>query len=94
MPGIERIIERFPQLYSRIGFVQHFQQLGKSEVEFILEKHLSKLGIKVRGEDFTDQETVSSIIRVTNGNFRLINRLLKQSIRIMKVKCSLQRKGF
>lgn len=87
MPGLERIIERFPQLYSRIGFVHHFQQLGKSEVEFILEKHLSKLEIKVRGEDFTDQETVSSIIRVTNGNFRLNNRLLNQSIRIMKVNC-------
>lgn len=87
MPGIERIIERFPQLYSRIGFLHQFHRLEKPEIEFILEKHFSKLGIKMVDSDFTDQEAISAIIRITNGNFRLINRLLKQSLRIMKVNC-------
>lgn len=87
MPGIERTLERSPQLYSRIGFVHQFQRLEKTEIEFIMEKHFSKLGIKITDGDFTDQEAISSIIRITNGNFRLINRLLTQSIRIMKVNC-------
>ncbi len=87
MPGIEKIIERFPQLYSRVGFVHQFKNLGKQEVEFIISKHFAKLGTRVREDDFSDQEAVSAIIRMTNGNFRLINRLLKQSYRIMQVNC-------
>jgi DNA transposition AAA+ family ATPase len=85
MPGIERILERFPQLYSRIGFMHQFQRLSKIEIEFIIEKHFSKLGVNIDAADFTDQEAISAVIRCTNGNFRLINRLVKQAIRIMKV---------
>lgn len=87
MPGIEKIIERFPQLYSRVGFVHQFRNLGKQEIEFIISKHFAKLGTKIRSDDFSDQESVSTIIRMTNGNFRLINRLLNQSYRIMQVNC-------
>ena len=85
MPGIEKTLERFPQLYSRVGFLHQFKTLGKTEIEFIIEKHFMKLGIEMDENDFSDQETVSTIIRMTEGNFRLINRLLKQSLRIMKV---------
>lgn len=87
MPGIEKTVERFPQLYSRVGFVHQFKNLGKGEVEFIISMHFSKLGIGIDETDFGDQEAVSAIIRMTNGNFRLINRLLKQSYRIMQVNC-------
>jgi DNA transposition AAA+ family ATPase len=87
MPGIDKVIERYPQLYSRVGFVHQFKNLGKNEVEFILNKHFSKLGASIDETDFGDQEAVSAIIRMTNGNFRLINRLLKQSYRIMQVNC-------
>lgn len=87
MPGIERTLERFPQLYSRIGFIHQFKNLGRAEVEFIVNKHPTNLGIRIDENDFTDQEAISAIVRMTNGNFRLINRLLKQSLRIMKVNC-------
>lgn len=87
MPGIEKILERFAQLYSRIGFVHQFKNLGKTEVEFIIDKHFEKLEVKLNSEDFGDQEALAAIVRITDGNFRLINRLLKQSQRIMKVNC-------
>ena len=57
------MIERFPQLYSRIGFVHQFKNLGKSEVEFIIAKHFSKFEIRIDESDFSDQEVVSTITR-------------------------------
>ncbi len=73
--------------HDRGRFVHQFKNLGKNEVEFIIGKHFSKLGVNIDEADFGDQEAVSTIIRMTNGNFRLINRLLKQSHRIMQVNC-------
>ena len=56
-------------------------------VRFILQYHLSKLNVDIKNDDFTDQEVMAAIVMSTGGNFRLINRLIKQSLRIMKVNC-------
>lgn len=85
MPGIEKRLIRFPQLYSRIGFVHSFKPLNESEVKFILQSQLQNLNIDLNPDDFSDQEAIGAITRITQGNFRLINRLLKQSLRVMQV---------
>lgn len=87
MPGIEKTMSRFPQLYSRIGFVHIFKNMGNQELKFILENHLSKLNYSCKDDDYTDQEVISTVLRITNGNFRLVDRVIKQAIRIMKVNC-------
>lgn len=85
MPGIEKRLVRFPQLYSRVGFIHAYKTLSDDEVRFILEKHCRILNVGIDPRDFSDQESIAAITRITHGNFRLINRLLKQAIRVMEV---------
>jgi DNA transposition AAA+ family ATPase len=85
MPGMEKKLSRYAQLYSRIGFVHGFKHLSGEGMLFIMNNYLEKLNIRINPQDFTDHETMSTIVQVTKGNFRLLNRLLKQIERIMKV---------
>jgi DNA transposition AAA+ family ATPase len=84
MPGLEKGLARYPQFYSRIGFVHEFRPLGAPEVRRLLEQHWAPAGVKLPQTPF-DLETVAVIIRVTGGNFRLLNRLLTQTQRILEI---------
>ena len=41
MPGIEKRIARFPQFYSRIGFVHEFRPLDANQVQELLAQRWS-----------------------------------------------------
>jgi hypothetical protein len=45
MPGIEKRIARFPQFYSRIGFVHEFRPLDPAQVQEPLEKKWTPPGV-------------------------------------------------
>ena len=85
MPGLEKRLARYPQLYSRIGFAHAFRPLSQEEMYFILQHHWAELGRELEPTQFTDQEAVAAMIRITAGNFRLLHRLLTQIGRILKV---------
>ena len=51
----------------------------------MLEHHWVQLGGALRIDDFTDQEAVAAIVRITGGNFRLLDRLLAQVARIKRL---------
>lgn len=85
MPGLEKRLSRYAQLYSRVGFVHHFKPLSSEEVQFVLRHKWQQLGLSLDLSDFTDAESVAAITRITNGNFRLLQRLLAQVERVLQI---------
>ena len=85
MPGLEKRLSRYAQLYSRVGFVHAFRPLSVEELRFILEHHWDQFGLPFNRADWTDVEAVSTIIRMTGGNFRLLKRLFTQIQRILEI---------
>jgi DNA transposition AAA+ family ATPase len=85
MPGIEKRLARYPQLYSRIGFAHHYQPLGQDELTFVLTRHWRQFGLELDTADFSDAQAIAAIARITGGNFRLIHRLFVQIERILRI---------
>jgi DNA transposition AAA+ family ATPase len=85
MPGIEKRLARYPQLYSRIGFVHEYRTLSAAELTFVLQHHWAELGLTLSASDFTDAEALAAVARITGGNFRLVQRLFAQARRIMEI---------
>jgi DNA transposition AAA+ family ATPase len=84
MPGIEKRLARYPQFYSRIGFVHEFRPLGAGQIRQLLEQGWVPPGVSLPKQPW-DPETVATIIRMTGGIFRLLNRLLTQMERILEI---------
>ena len=85
MPGMEKRLSHYPQLYSRVGFAHHYRPLQGDELTFVLTRHWRRLGLALDDADFTDAQAIASIARITGGNFRLLNRLFVQIGRILKI---------
>ena len=85
MPGLEKRLSRYPQLYARVGFVHAFRPLSAAEVRGLLESQWLPSGVALPKEGLTDEDTCAAIIRITGGNFRLLQRLLTQMARLVEI---------
>jgi DNA transposition AAA+ family ATPase len=84
MPGLEKRLARYPQFYSRIGFVHEFRPLGTTEIRRLLERCWTPGDVNLPAQLWAE-DAVAAIIRITGGNFRLLNRLLTQMERILEI---------
>lgn len=85
MPGIEKRFSRYGQFYSRVGFVHNFKSISSEEMGHLLKYKWKELGLSFDPIDFSDQEAINDIVRITRGNFRLLQRLFTQIDRVMKI---------
>lgn len=84
MPGLEKRLARYPQLYSRIGFVHHYRTLSREDIRQLLRDRWCPSGLLLPEDGLLD-DGIASIIRITGGNFRLLHRLLTQIGRILEI---------
>lgn len=85
MPGIEKRMARYPQLFSRVGFAHQYRPLQDREFTFVLTRRWRDLGLALDDADFTDAQAIAAIVRMTGGNFRLLHRLFVQIERILRL---------
>ena len=85
MPGLEKRLARYPQLYWRVGFVHEFRSLAEKEVRGLLSQGWGPPGVVLPGDWVSDEDAVAAILRITDGNFRLLERLLTQIARVLEV---------
>lgn len=83
MPGLEKKFARYPQFYSRIGFVHEFKPLREAEMRLVTARHAATFGIEFDPNCLEGIEALAAVIRLTRGNLRLVERLLAQMRRIM-----------
>jgi DNA transposition AAA+ family ATPase len=84
MPGLEKRLSRYPQLYSRVGFVHEFHPLTANAVRELFEHHWLPAGVTLPN-GLNDEEVMATVIRITGGNFRLLHRLLTQIARLVEI---------
>jgi len=85
MPGLEKRLARYPQLYSRVGFVHHFRPLNRREMGHVLPWKWQQLDLQYDANDLLQKEAVVTTMRITGGNFRLIHRLFAQIERVLEI---------
>jgi DNA transposition AAA+ family ATPase len=85
LPGLEKRLARYPQLYSRVGFVHQYRTLDRQERQELIEQQICTFS-GVRGKERKiEKEALVQIIRMTGGKFRQMERLLSQMKRILEI---------
>lgn len=83
MPGLKKRLARYAQLSSRVGFVHKFDPLNADQVRDIC-KELCPSYFKTQN-GLISADAMTAIIRMTRGNFRLLERLLSQIERVLEI---------
>ena len=83
MPGFDRQLARYPQLYSRVGFAHQYRPLDAEDIPDVLEHYWRQLGLPF--DPTLADEAANMVTRITGGNFRLIERLMSQVGRVLEI---------
>ncbi len=85
MPGFDRQLARYPQLYSRIGFAHQYRPIDPEDISTVLSHYWQQLGHTYDPDDTDHVEAANAVTGITGGNFRLIERLMTQIARVIDI---------
>lgn len=85
MPGLEKRLARYPQLYSRIGFAHQYRPLPIDELRSLLVTRFEDLANLSPHRGLADPAVLAAILQITGGNLRLVVRLLTQIERVLDI---------
>jgi len=83
MPGFQKKLSRYAQLYSRVGFIYEFKPITNDEVRIFIAQKWQQLGLPLSADDAVS----STIVRMVNGNFRSLHRIFTEIERLQKLNC-------
>ena len=78
MPGIKKRLARYPQLYSRSGYVHHYRPLPIEELRRILLDRFPDPAGTAPMQSLSSPDVLAEILQIISGNLFLVVRLLTQ----------------
>lgn len=84
-PGIDRRLRRsgYGQLHSRFTFAYEMQPLNTQEMRFFINRKWKELRLPLTADDGVS----TAIMRISNGNFRVLIRIFHEIARLQKLNC-------
>ncbi len=81
MPGIDRRLKRYGQLHSRVHLAYEFLPITADETRLFISRKSLQLGLPVSVDDAVS----AAIMRIANGNFRVLHRIFTEIERLQKL---------
>ena len=82
-PGIERRLKRYGQLHSRFNFAYEMLPLTADEMRLFIAQKWLELNLPLSADDAVS----SAIMRIANGNFRVLHRFFTEIERLQTLNC-------
>ncbi len=68
-----------------MGFGHEFRPLSSEEIHLFLQRQWVEWGLTLQSDSVVEMDAIAAMIRITNGNFRLLHRLLAQIERLVQI---------
>ena len=83
MPGLDKILSRYRQFYSRVGRLHYYKPLTQQPVRELLRKP-SVFRVGLTAESFSEEAAVA-LMRHSQGNFRTLKMLAQRVERLLEI---------